>query len=106
MNRQTAIEELRRILPPGSTVSTVLTHVSSSGMSRNILPMIPDPDFPGEVRDLSRLIIHAGIGSKPRGDYGTGVMMRGMGMDMGFALVYKLASVIHGDGYALKQRWI
>lgn len=105
MNRETAIEELRRILPAGSIVSTVVTHVSSSGMSRNILPLIPDPDFPGEVRNISRLVIHAGIGSKPRGN-GSGVTMRGCGMDMGFALVYDLAHAIHGDGYALKQRWV
>ena len=74
-------------------------------MSRNIVPAIPDPDFPGEVRDLSHLITRAGIGSRPRGN-GSGVTMRGAGMDMGFALVYNLAHALHGDGYALKQRWI
>ena len=34
--RTNAIERLRAILPPGSTVYTILRHVSRSGMSRRI----------------------------------------------------------------------
>ena len=96
--RAEALDRLRKLLPPGSTVSTMTLHVSPSGMSRNIAAFIPDPDFPGEVRDLSSLIIRAGIFPRPRGQYARGVRVGGAGMDMHFHLVYTLACVLYGYG--------
>lgn len=101
--RASALDMLRKFLPAGSTVTTMTLHVSSSGMSRSIVALIPDPDSPGEVRDLSHLIIRAGIFPRPRGQYARGVRVDGAGMDMHFHLVYTLAHALHGDGYALKK---
>lgn len=127
-----ALGELRNILPPGSTVSTILRHVSSSGMSRSISPIICTDDGPW---DLTFLAVRAGVGKfDPKNG---GVKMSGCGMDMGFALVYGLSRmmypeghpctgdrcpsndhsngdrdytpghVVHRDGgYAVKQRWL
>jgi hypothetical protein len=95
------IERLQREIPAGSTVYTVLRHVSSTGMSRVIgLIVLQDnePRFYG---------YHAakalGWSWDGRRD---GVKVGGCGMDMGFHLVYSLSRVLHGDGYALNHRWL
>ena len=38
--------------------------------------------------------------------YRDGVVCRGCGMDMGFDLVYQLASIGTGDGYAARHEWL
>ena len=35
-----------------------------------------------------------------------GYIMRGVGTDMGFLLVYRISNALFNDGYALKQRWL
>lgn len=100
-DRADAIAWLRDNLAPGSEVSTIVTHVSASGMSRNIVALAV---INGEIVNVSGWLIRAGIGTRPRGN-GSGVTVGGAGMDMGFHLVYQLAHTIHGDGYSLRQRW-
>jgi len=34
------------------------------------------------------------------------VFVSGCGMDMGFHLIYTLASKLYDDGYAIKQSWV
>ena len=46
------------------------------------------------------------IGPEPIKDKTNAVGVGGCGMDMGFHMVYTLASVLYGDGYALKERYI
>lgn len=98
-----AIDALKSYAPEGSTVYTILRHVSSSGMSRDI-SVIAITD--GKPRNLDGLVLQAGIGRKSRRRYGEGVRVAGVGMDMGFALVYRLAQVLYGDGYALDHEWL
>jgi hypothetical protein len=94
-DKQQAIERLRDLFPIGSTVSTILRHVSRSGMSRSISVLATDDD--GSISDVSYLIVRAGIAKfDPRH---SGVTMGGCGMDMGFALVYRLARTIYRDGF-------
>jgi len=54
--RQTAQDTLRRILPPGATVYTILRHVSRSGMRRRLDVYALDGSF---MRYLSGLVSHA-----------------------------------------------
>lgn len=87
---------LRKLLPPGTTVRTILRHVSSSGMSRTISPVVANKD--GSIVDLEWLIVKAQMGfrahpSKP------GLQIGGAGMDMGFSLVYSLSRSLYPDGY-------
>ncbi len=90
-----ARDKLRELLPPGSTVSTILRHVTGSGMSRSISPVICSPDGP---HDLTYLAVRAGVGNvDPKNG---GVKMGGCGMDMGFGLVYNLSSMLYPDGFA------
>jgi hypothetical protein len=90
-----ALDELRAALPPGSTVSTIVRHVTSSGMSRSISPVICSD---GRPWDLTYLAVRAGAGSGFDQRNG-GVRMGGCGMDMGFALVYELARKMYPDGF-------
>lgn len=116
---------LRKILPPGSTVKTIVRHVSRSGMQREISCIFNDECidyYVGKVCDR-RIGKHNGL------------VIGGCGMDMGFAIVYELSYHLydkgyqcsgancgaavhvnehtpkdgktwHKDGYALHQRWI
>ena len=93
---------LRQTLRPGDTVSLVLRHTSASGMLRRISPVLADRD--GYTLNLDRYA--AMIYDAPPADAGEGVKVGGCGMDMGFHLVYELASMIYGDGYALRHQWL
>jgi hypothetical protein len=84
---------LRGMFPPGSTVYTVLRHVSSSGMSRRIAVLFAEG---GKVRDVSHLVARA-LEYKIH-DRG-GLIVGGCGMDMGFSVSYNLSSALWGDGY-------
>lgn len=125
--KQEALTELRKILKPGTTVYTVLRHVSASGMSRRIDLYVMRK---GEPRYISG---YAGrvLGIKRSKDH-EGLVVSGCGMDMGFHLVYNLSHALfpkgfipakakpprHGrngskatdldtdGGYALNQRWL
>jgi hypothetical protein len=109
-SNQEAIERLRAVMPKGSTVYTILRHVSRSGMMRHISALTvnsTDSKDGGEpdIRQWDRLVSEAlGWPLTPRCQ--VGIKVSGVGMDMGFHLVYSLAQVIHGDGYALKQQWL
>lgn len=96
-----AIESLRETFPVGSTVPTVLRHVSRSGMSRSISVLVAEG---GEISDISWQVARAGIGRFDQ-RHG-GIVVNGAGMDMGFDIAYRLSLTLHGDGYALSHRWV
>lgn len=89
-----AITKLREMLPPGSTVYTIVRRVSQSGMSRHISVVLPHGR---EINDITYLVARA-LEMKRDLDTG-GIVMRGAGMDMGFALVYDLSHVLYPDGF-------
>ncbi len=86
-----AREALREMLPPGSTVQTILRHVSRSGMTRAISPVV-------DGHDVSWLVVRAVPGFRVNQKHG-GVTLGGCGMDMGFSLVYTLSSTLYPDGF-------
>ena len=108
LDRDYAIEHLlTHYLKQGDKVYTILRHVSTSGMSRDISLVIAQGD---EIIDITYYVAHA-MGEKVRESKGHRVIKQnGAGMDMGFNLVYNLSSVLfHGQeraGYVLKQGWI
>lgn len=135
---------LRKLLPRGTTVYTVLAHVSSNGMSRRLKLMVPlvetQPDYSkppktittpeGEtitvrknvkVNVIRDITWYAGkvLGHKVNDRHE--LTVSGCGMDMGFAVVYDLASTLYAEdrkkkgygtgasklgGYALEQKWL
>ena len=108
MDRNYAIERLlTHYVKAGTKVYTIMRHVSSSGMSRNISLVIANGD---EVIDITYYAAHA-LGDKLIESKGhRAIRVNGCGMDMGFHLVYNLSSVLFTGqdraGYVLKQGWL
>lgn len=91
--RAEAIEKIREWFPAGSTVYTILRHVSRSGMQRSISVLVNDPEGPW---DASGLVAKA-LGMTWDRDRG-GIKIGGCGMDMGFSLVYDLGMTLFPNG--------
>lgn len=82
---------LRKLLKPGSTVYTVLRHVSRSGMSRRIDLYAHSKDGPIWITGpVGRVLDYR------EADKG-GLVVGGCGMDMGFHLVHSLGYALYGD---------
>lgn len=94
-------DTLREILKPGDRVYTKILHVARSGMSRVFAVYIARD---GEVWDISRTVARALDSGFDESRWG--VRVSGVGMDMGWHLVYSLSSHLFNDGYALKQEWL
>jgi hypothetical protein len=116
--RDAAIAQLRALIKPGTTIHTILRHVSASGMQRCISLVMHTPEG---IVELDWRIARAGW-EKFHPKHG-GLVANGCGMDMGFHLVYNLGLRLwptgtpepHGTrngqpdtngGYALKQVWL
>ena len=108
LDRDYAIERLlTHYVKPGAKVYTIMRHVSSNGMSRNISLVIANGD---EVIDITYYAAQA-LGDKLIESKGhRAIRVNGCGMDMGFHLVYNLSSVLYAGqdraGYVLKQAWL
>ena len=98
--REEAKENLRALCPVGTTVYTILKHVSSSGMMRHIDVFIVKDNEPIM---LNWLIVRAGLHTKARNSHS--LKVGGCGMDMGFSVVANLAEAIHDDYKKLDHRW-
>ena len=128
-DKANAIETLRKLCPPGTTVYTVLRHVSASGMSRRIDCYVIEDNKPRWITGYVKTAL-----GMPRGKFDAATVT-GCGMDMGFHLVYNLSRTLwhsnftcigqgcrsndhsngdrdytphlHSDGgYALKHEWM
>ena len=92
---------LKNNFPKGSTVYLVVRQVSRSGMYRHIsVHGIEDNKVYHYSYHVAKVLKWA------YKDKTNAVGVGGCGMDMGFHMVYTLASVLYGDGYALKERYI
>jgi hypothetical protein len=93
--REQACSELRETLKPGTTVYTVLRHVSRSGMSRDIdVYVIED----GEPRRITYTVAKAADLTYSR--KAEAIKIGGCGMDMGFAVVYNLSRSLYNNGHS------
>ena len=119
MTETDARAQLKRLgVKPGSTVYTILRHVSASGMSRVIDLVVIHKGEPCRISHAAAALISYNL--DPKHD---GLKVGGAGMDMGFHVVYSLSSRLwpkgtpkahsmrNGEpdrdgGYALKQRWL
>lgn len=129
--RHDAVTRLRELVKPGDTVYTVLRHVSSSGMTREISLYVMIDNEPFWLTGLAARAMGDRTGKRD------GIIVGGCGMDMGYHLVYNLgrtlwpngvpcageqcqsndhnngdrdrsdSTKVHTDGgYALRQRWL
>ena len=117
--QEEAAGTLLRWLKPGSSVWTVLRHVSPSGMTRWLDLYVIDSD--GEpIRLTYQTCLLTGYRYDTNRE---ALKIQGCGMDMGFQAVYNLGEALwpagtsepHGTrngepdstgGYALRQRWL
>ena len=92
--KQEYIEKLRAILKPGDTLYTVLRHVSSSGMSRDIdVYLLRDND-----REWLSYMVAKATGHRFN-ERKEAITVGGCGMDMGFSIVYDLSRTLYGNVY-------
>jgi len=93
-DQKTALDNLRQWFPVGSTVHTILRHVSRSGMQRDIgvVAILPD----GDVRHPNYATA-AALGL-PLGKCDS-VKVGGCGMDMGYHLAYSISASLYRDGF-------
>ena len=90
-----AITKLQALLKPGDTVYVILKHVSRSGMVRTIDPLIVGKD--GEIDSIAWLV---GRALRERQDHDRGgIVCHGVGMDMGFNLVYCLSYALFPESF-------
>jgi len=97
MTQEEAIKRLREILKPGDTVYTILRHVSSSGMTRYISPVLLQPD--SRPFHLDALVAQALEWPDMYYKNKQGIKVGGCGMNMGFHLVYELSRTLWPDGF-------
>ena len=88
-----AINYLKGIIKPGDVIYTSLKHVSRSGMYRVIDLYIMKNNEPWRISGYAAHLLE---GYDRRHE---GCRAGGCGMDMGFHLVYNLASVLFRDGF-------
>lgn len=106
--KQEAIKRLQELLPVGTTVYTILQHVSKSGMSRSITSVIPvKDDATGELRIQQIDYLVKKVLDLPFDNRNGGLKISGCGMDMGYAIVHQLGCVMYPMvRYPLKQSWL
>lgn len=116
-DEQEAYIALRKILKRGDTVYTILRHVSASGMQRVISVVVVKRGQPLCLDwEVARL-----CGYKRSERHDGALVVGGGGMDMGFAVVYRLSSALFrrarkprhahhleldDSGYALEHCWL
>jgi len=91
---------------PDPVIHTVLRHVSSSGMSRDISLLFIEG---GKLRNITWLAARA-LGETPKERKGRWVIrVNGCGMDMGFHLVSSLSYALFRDrerpDYVIRHEW-
>lgn len=94
-----AITKLRDWIKPGDTVYTILDHVSSSGMSRQIRVVLLSCEGSKAVDLHPNYAVGKALGlrhAKRNGREQDALVVGGCGMDMGFHLVYGLSQVLYG----------
>lgn len=96
--KQEAFAWFHKHLQPGDTIYTILEHRSSSGMTRDIRLVILKTDDKGKPYALHPNHSASVLLDLPRSPKKEGIRVSGCGMDMGFHLVYSLASRLWPNG--------
>lgn len=126
LERVNVFEQLSEICKPGTTIYTILRHVSRSGMCRHITFHIIRDNY---VQNITYWV-GAVLGLRQHKD--GGLIVGGCGMDMGYHVVNSLSYALHGykphghfvclahedgrpftpteteyrPGYSLKHQWL
>lgn len=103
-----ATELLKRLFPEGSTVYTVIRHVSRSKMSRTVgaVSIAQHQEFVGSLS-----ILHPNSAVSLLTDYRldpdrNGVIVKGIGFDVGARLTQAISLALYQNAFVLKSRWL
>jgi hypothetical protein len=102
-------EQLKNLVEQnGMRIHTVLRHISTSGMQREISPVIICRD--GSIRHIAyALACIAGYAYTEKHGHAANVV-KGCGMDTGFDLVYNVSGALYPNdergAYKISQEWI
>lgn len=99
--RDHAINQLREQLHRGTVIYTVLRHKNRMGTCRWIEFYFITDNRPENITWHVAQAIDSTYCRRR-----DALRITGCGLDVGFAAVYNLSSLLFGDGYALKQRWL
>lgn len=94
------LDELRTLLPVGSTVTTILMKTNRTGDRHWVKVLAVGTD--GEILRISYLVVKAGIGKLDLDEQS--VVVTGGGMDMAYDIVHSLSRALYGDGRQLTHR--
>jgi hypothetical protein len=97
------VETLKEVFPVGCTAYTSLIDCSKSGMTRWIKVIKIEDNRPYFYSHAISTLLDCKHETRNGSNC---VRVKGCGMDMGFHLIYTLSSILHGDGYAIKQKWL
>ena len=115
--KEDALKQLREWMPRGTTVYTILRHVSKSGMTRHISLVLLAKDGERIIPVHPNWTVAKAMGWTLVNSHGSNaIKVGGCGMDMGHHLVYSISMALYGkdaaDKYdpscldALKQEWL
>lgn len=98
--REESLHTLREAMNPGDRVWTILRHVSASGMMRHIgvITFIKNDRTREEIRPMTWNYHVARVLGYKQTDGGS-LKVGGVGMDMGFHVVYSLSRVLFPEGF-------
>jgi len=99
--KQEAMEYLKRLLQEGDTVYTVLRYISNTGLRRSVSVYVIKENIPIYLDWYVAKV----IGWK-RDEKHDGIIVTGVGTDVGFEIVYNLSYCLFGNGYKLKHKWL
>jgi len=103
--KQEQIAKLKEWMPEGSTIYTILRHVSSSGMMRCVSVVVFDKET-GRPFHPNYATAKA-IGYKLTTKNGCDCLkIGGCGFDAGHDVVYALSHALYGNGGSLRQEWL
>jgi hypothetical protein len=119
--RDSSIQYLCDVCPPGTTVYTQLAHVSRSGMQKQIRVFVVAD---GEIRNITHHVARAIQYRLKLGSMHDAIIVGGCGFDAGFDIVQALSYTLHGlptqdntapcgpnlnkprAGYTLRHEWL
>jgi len=100
-----ALLQLKKLLPPGTVVYTILRHLSRSGMTRVVDMVFVHRELNEICRVPPRPLEELDFPYKWERKH-EGWKVEGWGFDAGFELVYMLSKLLYGDVDKLKHRWL
>ncbi len=111
MTKDEALARFKELgIKPGVTLYTILRHRSSSGMSRRISVIhfhMGEPhqlDYMIEALGVAKhkVVMRYSFSGDTYKDKEEGLVCNGVGMDMGFDLIYRLGRTLYPNGFKVK----